>query len=47
VIVISVGVYGEKLRKRVPDFESRRDWLINIEGIVDSYALLFHQQPSA
>jgi len=46
-VVIDGGVYGEKLRNRIPDFESRQDRLINIEGIVDSYAFLYRQQPSA
>ena len=46
-VVIDGGVYGEKLRKRIPDFESRQDRLINIEGIVDSYAFLYRQQTNA
>lgn len=46
-VVIDGGVFGEKLRRRIPDLDSREDRLINIEGIVDSYAYLYHQQPSA
>lgn len=46
-VIIDGGIFGEKLRKRIPDFDSRQDRLINIEGIVDSYAFLYRQQPSA
>jgi NAD(P)-dependent dehydrogenase (short-subunit alcohol dehydrogenase family) len=46
-VVIDGGILGEKLRKRIPDFDSRQDRLIDIEGIVDSYAFLYRQPPSA
>ena len=41
------GVFGEKPWRRIPDFDSREDRLINIEDIVDSYAYLYREQPNA
>ncbi len=46
-VVVDGGIFGEKLRKRIPDIDSRQDRLINIEGIVDCYAFLYRQPPSA
>lgn len=46
-VVVDGGIYGEKLRKRISDFDSRQDRLIDIEGIVDCYAFLYRQQPNA
>jgi NAD(P)-dependent dehydrogenase (short-subunit alcohol dehydrogenase family) len=46
-VVVDGAVDGEKIRRRSPDADSRRDRMIDIEGIVECYAFLYRQQHKA
>ena len=41
------SVDGDKIRKRFPDADSRRDRMIDIEGIAECYAFLYRQHRKA
>ena len=42
-VVVDGAVDGDKIRTRFPDDDSRRDRLLDIEGIVEYYAFLYRQ----
>jgi hypothetical protein len=46
-VVVDGAVDGEKIRRRFPDADSRRDRMVDIEGIVECYAFLYRQQQKA
>jgi NAD(P)-dependent dehydrogenase (short-subunit alcohol dehydrogenase family) len=44
---IHVVVDGDKIRRRFPDADLRRDRMLDIEGIVECYAFLYRQPHKA
>jgi NAD(P)-dependent dehydrogenase (short-subunit alcohol dehydrogenase family) len=46
-VVVDGAVDGDKIRSRFPDAESRRDRLLDIEGIVECYLFLYRQHRKA
>jgi NAD(P)-dependent dehydrogenase (short-subunit alcohol dehydrogenase family) len=46
-VVVDGAVDGDKIRKRFPDADSRKDRMLDIEGIVECYAFLYAQPPKA
>jgi hypothetical protein len=44
-VVVNGAVNGDKIRRRFPDADSRRDRMLDIEGIVECYAFLYRQPP--
>ena len=43
-MVVDGAIDGDKIRRRLPDADSRRDRMIDIEGIVECYAFLYRQR---
>jgi NAD(P)-dependent dehydrogenase (short-subunit alcohol dehydrogenase family) len=46
-VVVDGAVDGDKIHSRFPDADSRRDRLLDIEGIVECYAFLYRQHRKA
>jgi hypothetical protein len=46
-VVVDGAVDGDKIRRRFPDADSRRDRLRDIEGIVECYAFLYRRHHNA
>ena len=46
-VVVDGAVDGDKIRTRFPDADSRRDRLLDIEGIVERYAFFYRQHHKA
>ena len=46
-VVVDRAVDGDKIRRRFPDADSRRDRLLDIEGIAECYAFLYRQHYKA
>jgi NAD(P)-dependent dehydrogenase (short-subunit alcohol dehydrogenase family) len=46
-VVVDGAVDGDKIRKRFPDADARKDRMLDIEGIVECYAFLYAQPPKA
>jgi hypothetical protein len=46
-VVVDGAVDGDKIRRRILDADSRRDRLLDIEGIVECYAFLYRQHHKA
>ncbi|AMX97592.1 hypothetical protein AB0V79_20440 [Mesorhizobium ciceri] len=46
-VIVDGAVDGHKIRRRFPDDDSRRDRLLDIEGVVECSAFLYRQHHKA